>query len=169
MTGSSENNFTNVLIDNFNYGVLIQSSYDHRFDNLTIKNVITGVDWVRSPDGVINNSFIDASLISINFSSANPPFSYNNNNVIENTYLGNFSNVISSNWSSISPIFFNDNTYLAGTYTGLCFDDPLNLSCEVASVVVPVVSSSSSITSLPSFGIWSSATSFVLLFGFLFF
>jgi hypothetical protein len=93
----------------------------------------------------------------------------------ENTFT-NISSIISDDWS-LSPTNFSylgvGNTYIVNnSFTGIhCFDEPINNSCDLFPLVflseVLESSGSVSVSSLPSFGVWSVLVSLFGIFIFL--
>jgi hypothetical protein len=134
---SDRNNFNSVIINGSlsGTGITYPTSGDFTyFNDTSLYNLDTGLYFYGSGNNVLDNSYIDDTVDSpINFTSLSF-FSANSNN-FTNSYLSNFSNIFSNDWTK-SVSTFQDNTYLSGSIiNGGCFDFPTNGTCENTSLV----------------------------------
>jgi hypothetical protein len=133
----------------FDSSILISDSYDNYFSNLYFEGDLSF--GIRLADEAIGNTFTNSIFNSsgkdIDFLASTP---YPTNNIFYNNVFTEPVNITSTNWS-LTPNQFNlsgqGNTYYGLSNSGtLCFDDPLNQTCDYfASPLVLSVSSTSSL------------------------
>jgi len=153
----NNNSFENFYVDG---GIIrLFTSHNNTFNNLTgsVSGAGFTFDSVSTGNLIINSNITDAAFISFGASGAY-------NNTFQNSYLGDFTSITSSNWNN-TPQFFYDNTYESGTIiNGGCFDYPYNNTCESAAPPQGSSQTTSSGGVLPSFGTMSILLVCIILF-----
>jgi hypothetical protein len=184
---SKYNNFKNIeLINSTSYGLNIYYSQNSLFENILIRgdNLSKGIyfDWISSQnvmdnltiintlEGIVfedsqNNNFTNINLTVLNNSIIFNTGLVHLKNIFKDSYLGNFSKIISSDWNKSNSLFY-DNTYLAGTYP---LDKCFNVTLSICDIPFPIFSNYQIETTsvLPSQSFFSIILSMILLFIFL--
>ncbi|MEC8339575.1 MAG: hypothetical protein VXZ40_03030 [Nanoarchaeota archaeon] len=135
--------FNNITINNTQNGMYLGDTLFNNFSQITINVPQNSLNIDSSSDNIFDNIVLSNLNNSIIFEGSDIS-GKSEDNIFRNSYLGNYSSIISSNWSLATPNTFENNNYFGGSVSSTCFDNPLNQSCEVA-----VISSSTTSSLFP--------------------